>query len=81
MYHHKFNEADAVPLDAIEMDRDLVAAEPDLAARAMAILMIAALPFLLLAFLVRFVWSDVKALGRGLRGAYRVYAEAFAQKP
>lgn len=80
MYHQKIIVEDAVPINLAAAESDLVPDEANMATRLMALLVIAALPFLIAAFLVRFVWSDVKAIGRGLKSAFRAITEELSRK-
>ena len=92
MYQYDLSKVEAMPLDPREAERegvvgfanaamDSVEAEPSLADRLMAVLIIAAVPFLLVAFMIRFVWSDVKAVGRGFRFGYRTVVEELSDRP
>ena len=83
MYQYDLSKRDGIPLDPHEAELEgragiknaalqLTVAESSLVNRLMAALIIAVLPFLLLALMVQFVWSDIKAAGRGLRFAYRI---------
>lgn len=81
MYHQKIIVEDAVPISLAVPECDPVPETATLATRLMALLIVAALPFMIAAFIVRFVWSDVKAIGRGLRFAVRVLTEELSRKP
>lgn len=81
MYQEKIIVEDAVPFSPIVAECDPDADAASLGDRLVALLIIAAVPFMLVAFLVRFVWSDVMTIGRGLRSAFRVVTEEVARKP
>lgn len=80
MYQQKIAEYDAIPFDQTGTDLDQGAGDASLATRIMALLIIAALPFLLVWLVVRFVWSDVKLIGRGIRFAFQVLTEELSRK-
>lgn len=92
MYQYDLSKVDAMPLDpraaelegvtgSFHADSEPVVAEPSMADRLMAVLIIAAVPFLIVSFMIRFVWSDVKAVVRGLRFAYRTVVEELTHRP
>jgi hypothetical protein len=80
VYHQKIIVEDAVPINLAVAESDPVPDEASIATRLMALLVIAALPFVIVAFIVRFVWSDVKSIGRGLKTAFRAITEELSRK-
>lgn len=92
MFQYDLSKVDAMPLDPREAELEGVAgftnaamepavADPTLVDRLMAVLIIFGLLFLFVAFMVRFVWLDVKAVGRGFRFAYRTVVEELSHHP
>jgi uncharacterized protein (DUF2126 family) len=75
MYHRKIE----LPSAALLQGDEQIAQDP--AARLWAALIICGLPLIGAYLLVQFLWSDVKAVARGLRFFYSALSEELIRKP
>ena len=81
MFHEKIEFRTAVQVSARRLNDPIELSDKQPAAKFWAFLIVCGLPFFLIYLLFRFLWSDLKALGRGLRLFQSVLAEELSRKP
>jgi hypothetical protein len=79
MYHQKFDRSIAVPVAARTGVSSVAPRSLDATARLAAALIVLGSPLIILWLIVRAVWNDAKAVGRGIAVFHRGIAEEFTR--